>query len=119
MTAYTDLFNVGIDNLASTLATITGLRVVTDPRDLNPPCVFLGAPTFEAWNYNIVKLTFQVTVIVNGPGNLDALRASLSVAAQLLGKNVAVTSGNPTTVNIGGQEFPAYELTISEQAQTA
>ena len=117
--AYTDLFNTAIDNLAATLGTITGLRVVTDPRDLNPPCVFLGAPALTAWNGNIAKMEFNATVVTLGPGNLDALRNVLNISASILNKNVAVTDGRPTTVNIGGQEFPAYELTIPMQAQTA
>jgi hypothetical protein len=48
--AYTDLFNEAIDDLATTLATISGLRVVTDPRNLNSNCCFIDAPTFEAFN---------------------------------------------------------------------
>ena len=36
--AYTDLFNEAIDDLSATLATITGLRVVTDP----PTTISLG-----------------------------------------------------------------------------
>ena len=35
--AYTDLFNEAIDDLSATLATISGLRVVTDPGKINPP----------------------------------------------------------------------------------
>jgi hypothetical protein len=51
--AYTDLFNVGIDNLATSLATITDMRVVTDPRNINPPCVFIDAPTFIAYTQTL------------------------------------------------------------------
>jgi hypothetical protein len=41
----------------------------------------------------------------------------LAISAGLLGKNVAVVSGNPALASIGGQEFPAYDLTIRMQSQ--
>jgi len=119
--AYTDLFNEAIDDLTATLNAVTGLTVVNDPRNIVPgtnSCL-LGAPSFTAWNYNIVKMVFPVQLISTGPSNLDALRSLLSTAALLLGAKVAVTDGNPITLEIGGANYPAYELSISLQAQTA
>lgn len=115
--AYTDLFNEAIDDLSATLATITGLRVVTDPQKINPPCVFMDAPSWESFNGNIVKMNFPIRVFSLGPTNLDVLRSILAICAQLMAKNVAVTDGRPVSVVIGGQEFPAYDLTIPLQAQ--
>lgn len=117
--AYNDLFNEALDDLATTLKTITGLPVALDPRQITTSCVFIDAPSFDAWNYNIVRLDFPVKVIGSGPGNLDALRDILGIAAALLGKNVAVKSGRPTYVAVGGAEYPAYDLLISMQAQTS
>lgn len=117
--AYTDLFNEALDDLAATLGTVTGLQVVTDPRNMVPPCVFLGAPSFTAWNYNIVKMTFPVQILSLGPANLDAMRNLLNLTSLVLAKNVAVTDGRPTTLDIGGVMLPAYELTVALQAQTA
>jgi hypothetical protein len=117
--AYTDLFNVTIDNLATKLAEVTGLRVVTDPRNLNAPCVFLDAPSFEAFNNNIVKMRFSCVVLSSGPSNLDALRNMLSLAAGMLAKGVAVTDGNPSNTMIGGVEYPSYTVNISIQAATS
>ncbi len=108
--AYTDLFNEALDDLTATLQSITGLQVVNDPRNLVPPC---------AWNYNIVKLTFPVRLITLGPGNLDAQRSLMNMAAKVLAKNVAVTDGRPTIAIIGGSEMAAYDLTIEMQAQTS
>ena len=117
MTVYTDLFNEAIDDLATTLATITGLRVVFDPEKINPPCVFIDAPSFDCFNYNIVTMNFSVKVITLGPGNLDGLRNVLSMSAGILAKNVAVKSGRPGYIPIGGQTFAAYDLSIDMQAQ--
>jgi hypothetical protein len=116
---YTDLFNEAIDDLSTTLKTITGLPVAIDPRQIVPSCVFIDAPSFDAWNYNIVRLDFPVKIIGSGPGNLDALRDILQIASKLLAKNVAVKTGSPVIVSIGGADYPAYELLISVQAQTA
>jgi hypothetical protein len=116
---YTDLFNEAIDDLRATLATISGLPVAIDPRHITTSCVFIDAPTFTAWNYNIVKMEVPVKVIGSGPGNLDALRDILGIVAKVLAKNVAVKSGQPTVVSIGGKDYPAYDILISMQAQTA
>jgi hypothetical protein len=117
--AYTDLFNEALDDLAATLASVTGLQVVTDPRNLVPPCVMVGAPSFEVFNYNIVKMEYPLQIITLGPSNLDAMRSLLNLSALVLAKNVAVTAGRPTTLEIGGVMLPAYELTVAMQAQTA
>lgn len=115
---YYDLFNEALDDLAATLGQITGLVVTADPTAINPPCVLIGAPTFEAWNYNIAKVQFPVTLIGSGPGNVTTLRALLSMSAQLLAKNVAVTAGRPRTLALAGGEYPAYDLDVAVQAQT-
>ena len=117
--AYTDLFNVALDNLTATLNEITGLTVTNDPRSINPPCAFIDAPSFVAFNFNIVEITFPVRLITLGPGNLDAQRSLMNLAAQVLGASVGVTDGRPTMAIIGGVELPAYDLTISIQAQTS
>jgi len=119
--AYTDLFNEALDDLAASLTSITGLQVVTDPRNLVPPCAFIDAPTFSVYGGggNIVQMTFTVRIITLGPGNLDAQRNLMHLASLVLGKNVAVTAGRPTIAIIGGAEMPAYDLTIEMQAQTS
>lgn len=116
---YTDLFNTALSNLASTLAQATNLQIVTDPRNIRPPCVFIAAPSWTNWNYNIVKLTVPVQIISMGPGNSDAIGNILNMSAAVLAANVAVTSGNPTSVDYQGVTLPAYELIVEMQAQTA
>ena len=115
--AYTDFLNEALDDLVTTLETISGLRVVNDPRHIAPPCAFVDAPTIESFNYNIVKITFPVTLISNGPGNLDALRQLLDLTSSLILKNVAVMSASPKVVTVGGAEYAGYELIIPMQAQ--
>ena len=49
--AFTDLFNEALDDLTATLVAVTGMpAVVNDPRNMQPPCVFIDAPSFDAWN---------------------------------------------------------------------
>jgi hypothetical protein len=117
--AYTDLFNVTLDNLAATLQTITGLRVVTEPRAINPPCVFIDVPSFDAGNSNIVKMVFPVHVVGTGPTDLNGLRVLLNIASKLLNKDIAVTDGRPSSLTIGGQDFATYDLQISIQGQSS
>lgn len=114
--AGTGLINLALDDLRTTLATLTGIPAVRDPRNITPGCVLIGAPSFTAFTYDVVELEVPCTVISSGPGNQDALDQLLSIVASVLGKNVAVTEGRPTTVAIGGVDAPAYELTVKMQA---
>jgi hypothetical protein len=117
--SWPDLFNEGIDDLATTLGTISGLRVVTNPKDINPPCVFINAPSIDAWNYNIARMEVPVDVVTLGPASLDALRDILAIVAKLLDKNVAVTSATPAVFEVGSQTYASYRVIIPMQVQTA
>jgi hypothetical protein len=117
--AYTDLFNSALDDLNASIGAILGISVVNDPRNANPPCAFIDAPSFTGWNYNIVKMAFPVRLITLGPGNLDAQRSLLNMMSKLLAANLGITDGRPTIAIIGGAEYPAYDVTVNMQAQTA
>jgi hypothetical protein len=112
-----DLFNEGLDDLATTLATITGLRVVMNPKDINPPCVFINAPTIDAFNFNIARMEVPVDVITLGPASLDALRDVLAIVAKLMKKNVAMTDARPAIFEVGSQSYASYRVTIPMQVQ--
>jgi hypothetical protein len=112
-----DLFNEGLDDLAATLATITGLRVVMNPKDINPPCVFINAPSIDAFNYNIARMEVPVDVITLGPASLDALRDVLAIVAKLMKKNVAMTDARPAVFEVGSQSYASYRVTIPMQVQ--
>jgi hypothetical protein len=115
--AWPDLFNEGLDDLAATLATITGLRVVMNPKDINPPCVFINAPSIDAFNYNIARMEVPVDVITLGPASLDALRDVLAIVAELMKKNVAMTDARPAVFEVGSQSYASYRVTIPMQVQ--
>lgn len=110
--------NAALDDLATTLGTISGLPVVRDPRNITPGCVLLDAPTFDAFNYRIVRMTVPALIISSGPGNQDALDQILGIAADVMAKQVGVISGRPINVSIGGTDAPAYELTIALEANS-
>ena len=118
---YTDLFNETLDDLATTLTAITSLRVVTDPTKLVPNCVFIQAPSFTtiAGNGNIVRMDYPIKVVGSGPAGLPVLREILQISATVLGSAIIVMSGRPGTLEIGGQEYPCYDLAVGVQAQTA
>lgn len=118
---YTDLLNEALDDLVTSLGTISGLQIVTDPRNMRPPCAFVNAPTFttplmtnKRW-----KLVFPVQVLVPGPFNLDAQRTLLNLAAKIMGANLAVMEGRPTSLDVGGALYPAYELQIYMEAKSS
>lgn len=115
--AYTDLFNVTLDNLAAAISTRTSLPVVTDPRNLQPPCVFIDAPRIQSWSNNIAKMEFPVRVISLGPNNADAHRNLLNLMAQIMNAGIGMTDARPTVAIIGGTELPAYDCTVFIQAQ--
>ena len=117
--AYTDLFNEAIDDLTASLTAITGMQTCNDPINLVPPCAFVDAPSFVAFNANIVKMSFPVRLITLGPGNLDAQRSLLNMMAKVIAANLGITDGRPTVAIIGGAEYPAYDVTVNMQAQTA
>lgn len=118
VSAFTDMLNEGLDDLAARLATITGLPVITDPRNIIPNSVLVQAPSFTAFNYNILDVSWPLTVIGSGPGNLDSLRILLNLVSKIVTKDMAITDGRPVAVEIGGTIAPGYELTAKWQVQT-
>ena len=118
---YTDLFNETLDDLTATLTAVTSLRVVNDPTKIVPNCVFIQAPSFTtvAGNGNVVRMDYPIKVVGNGPAGLPVLREILQISATVLGSAIIVMSGRPGTLEIGGQEYPCYDLAVGVQAQTA
>jgi hypothetical protein len=110
-----DIFNEGFDALVTKLGTITGLPVVvsSDPRNINPPCVYVDAPSFTMHTNVVTAMTFSVKIITIGPGDRKALSKLLELADKIRDTKIGLTDGRPTVVNIGGGEYAAYDLTIT------
>lgn len=115
--AYTDMFNVGLDNLTVILETVTGLRVVNDPRNINPPCAFINAPTITPYNSNIAEMDVPVQIVGTGPSDYHTLRDILANVSKVMAAALSVTSAQPSTLAVGGQELPAYDLVIKMKVQ--
>ena len=119
VSAFTDMLNQGLDDLAARLGTIVNLPVVRDSRNIIPNCVLIQAPSFVAWNPNILDVTFPLTVIGSGPGNLDSLRILLNIVSRICVGAGSVIDGRPVSVDIGGTVAPGYELNVKWQVQNA
>ena len=46
------------------------------------------------------------------------MRSILNMCALIISKDVAVTEGSPTTLEIGGAMLPAYNLTVEMRSST-
>lgn len=90
-----------------------GLKPVTDPRNARPLTVFIELPTFTSFTYNVGDLTFTLRVLGTPPGNQDTGDYLLATIDTLMADGgLAVVAGQPTIAVIGGQELPAYDLTV-------
>ena len=98
----------------SLVTTITnlGFKPVTDPRNIRPLSVLISPPTFDSFTYNVGDLTFTISVVAAPPANQDAIDWLLTQVDTLMNSSLPITSGRPSVVTIGGQELPAYDLTM-------
>jgi hypothetical protein len=110
--AYTDILNEALDDLTATLTAVTGLRVVNDPTKIVPNCVYLEAPSFTATTNagNVLRVEFPIKVIGSGPAGLPVLRAIMAIVSTVIGSTIVVTGGRPSSLEIGGQIYPCYDL---------
>lgn len=107
--------NASIDDFVAKLAAeLNPIRVTDDPRNVNPPCVFVGAPTnLERGPCGLSGLV-PVIVIAAGPANLDARRWLLDVVEQVQPFTMSPDDWTSTTFYAdpsatNGQ--PAYQTT--------
>lgn len=104
------MLNGVLSDVAAALSAL-GLRVVSDPRNLRPPCVIVQAPSFTVRTDEIREVTVAVQIVAPGPGNLDALLLLLD-DADLIAASMNVTDGRPSIVSSGSADYPAYDLTL-------
>jgi hypothetical protein len=112
-------FNDGYNAMVTALGTATGLTIADDPRNINPPGILVQAPTITMHSNNVAELEFMVTVIGTGPGNKNALTKLLEIADKVREGKIGLKSARPIVQQIGGAEFPAYELVIVTKVQAA
>lgn len=109
----------GLADLKTKLEAISGLVVTDDPRNITPNCVLIQAPSFQSFNFNILDVTFPLTIIGIPPGNHDSLVALLTVVSKVCVGAGSVIDGRPVSVDIGGTVAPGYELNVKWQVQNA
>ncbi len=107
------MFKDGYDQLVTQLQTITGLRVFNDPRNINPPCAIVEAPSMTLTTNVNADMEFRVVVMALGIGDNTTLDSLLDVADLVRAAKIGLTAARPTTVSYGGADYPAYELTIN------
>lgn len=107
-----NMFKDGYDQLVTKLQTITGLKVFDDPRNLNPPCALVEAPTIAMASNVVADMEYRVVVIALGIGDNRTLDSLLDHIDLVRAAQIGLTDARPTTVSYGGADYPAYELTI-------
>lgn len=105
------IFYESTQALVSTITSL-GLVAVTDPRNARPLTVLIEPPSFDAFTYNVGDLTFRVSVLAAPPGNQDASDYLLTTVDALMNSTLPITSGQPNTIELGGQNLPCYDLTV-------
>ena len=109
----TDIFNDAFNQLVTKLQTIAGITVVNDPRSINPPCLFVDAPSITMETNVIARMDFNVRVIGSGPGDLKTLQTLLTLADKVRQLQIGLATLNPSITTIGALDYASYELTIS------
>lgn len=109
------LLENGYADLVTLLGAITNLPVVSssDPRNINPPCVLVDAPSFLMHTNTIPEMQFTIKIMAIGPGDRKTLDKLLELADKIRAANLGLQSGRPTVIQIGSQDFAGYELTLS------
>lgn len=98
------------EDFAATLTAGGVPNVVTDPRNIQAPCVMVDAPNLTGISATMWRFDYQVLVLAPAPGNADALRVMLGVVDQIT-ELVPTTTGTPSVFTFaGGQELPCYRL---------
>jgi hypothetical protein len=98
-----------------------GIRAAADPRDLNPPAVYVAPPELT---FRFAKLSYDATwtlaVVVPNTGRRQSLALLGPLVAAVVAVFPAITTARPVDL-VGGLEaagpLPAYELTMTTRIQ--
>lgn len=91
--------------------TAANITVVSDSRNIRPGVVVIDPPDIQRSTTNQLTLSFPLNVVMAPPGNLDALVPLLDLVDKVIDATSA-TSAAPTVYTAGGQELPAYTVTV-------
>jgi len=103
-----------VDEVAALVAA-TGVRTITSPNDMNPPCALIGAPYDVAAAYALgdpdsLTMTVPVELITRGLTDRDLTWLWDNVPAVMAA--VSSASCEPTAYRMSdGRELPAYTIT--------
>ena len=95
-----------------------GIRATIDPRNVNPPCVWVEFGSADRVTRQLVEAETSATVVVPGPPNgdallaLDTLTGAAMAALDAAGLPWSATQLGTTPSPATGELLPALTLTI-------
>lgn len=105
------------DSLADFVSVLedAGLPVVTDPRNLRPPAVFVDSPSIRSLSVDAVELVIPCVCVASPPGNADALNALIALMDDVLDASVPASTitAEPGLYSTAGQDLPAYNIRVT------
>jgi len=93
--------------------TAKGVAWTTDPRNIRPMCVLVDLPSSDNFTFNVANITLTLHVCAPPPASQDAANYLLTVADTIMNSAIAVTSMRPSSLIVGGQDLPTYDLTVA------
>lgn len=96
-------------------ASDAGFLAVTDPAKVVPPCVLVDVPVYgETLGLRpcSVNVTVPVFVVARGPAGEASLGPHLDMVEALI-PILRADRSDPTLLEVGTNQYPAYELTIT------
>lgn len=110
--ANTGTLHACISDVLAELASL-GIPATNDPRNARPLAVLVQLPKFTNFTYNVLDVQIPLQVLGAPPGNKDVGDWIMTTVDNIVDSALAITQGTPTTVELGGQSCPAYELTVA------
>ena len=110
--AGTGTLHAAVNEVMAELAEL-GIPATADPRNARPGAVLVQLPTFNTYTYNVLDIRIGIQVCGPAVGAKDVSDVVMTVVDKIVNSPIAITEGRPTTVEVGGQSLPAYELTVA------
>jgi len=100
-------------NAVTTQLTALSLPWTTDPRNVRPGSVLVDLPQSENFTYNVANINLTLHICAAPPANLDAANYLLTTADTIMNSPIAITSMRPSSIIVGGQDLPTYDLNVA------